>query len=147
METEKNVTILNSLIAILEDGREGYLNASQNTTDATLKSEFLTISRERSLFVVELQNEINKLGKSTDTNSGPLGAIHRAWIDFKSMLTGNDNEAIIEACVTGEEYAIETYKDALKNEDLDLSLQPIVTSQLASIEASVTKIKAFEYIK
>lgn len=147
METEKNVTILNSLIAILEDGREGYLNASQNTTDETLKNEFLSFSRQRSLFVIELQDEINRLGKSTDANSGPLGAIHRAWIDFKSMLTGNDNEAIIEACITGEEYAIEYYKEALKNADLAVSFHPLVASQLSAIEKSVTKIKALEYIK
>lgn len=147
MDTIKNASVLNSLISILEDGREGYLNASKNTDSEILKSEFLSISRERSLFVVELQDEINRLGKSTDAESGPLGAIHRAWIDFKSMLTGSDNEAIIEACITGEEYAIEKYKEALKDEDLNLALHPMVSKQLASIEKSVAKIKTLEYLK
>ena len=39
-------------------------------------------------FIVELQNQINKLGKSTDTSGGgPLGALHRTWIDIKSAFT------------------------------------------------------------
>ena len=54
METQKTVSILDGLIVVLEDGREGYLNASQNTEDENLKSLFLNFSRERSLLVVEL---------------------------------------------------------------------------------------------
>lgn len=147
METQKTVTHLNSLIVVLEDGREGYLNASQNTDDENLKKVFLDYSRERSLFVVELQDEINKLGKSTDAESGPLGAIHRVWIDLKALLTGNDNSAIIEACITGEEFAIERYQEVLKDENLLLALHPILASQLASIEKCKATIKTLEYLK
>ena len=147
METQKTVSILDGLIVVLEDGREGYLNASQNTEDENLKSLFLNFFFFCSLLVVELQDEINKLGKSTDSESGPLGALHRAWIDFKSLVTGHDTTAIIEACITGEDYAIERYQEALKNDDLLTSLRPIIVSQLASIEVCKAKIKAMESIQ
>ena len=95
------------------------------------------------MFIVEIQDEINKLGKSTDTaGGGPLGAIHRAWIDIKSSFTSGDTEAIINACVTGEEAAIDKYKAALEKNELEASQIAIVSKQLNSIENTLTKIKA-----
>jgi uncharacterized protein (TIGR02284 family) len=146
METQKNVNTLNDLISILDDGKVGYTNASENCEDASLKSEFLSIARERALMVVELQDEVNKLGKSTEATDGPLGAIHRAWIDFKSLVTGNDSEAIINACITGEEYAIEKFKDALKEENIAPSISVMIANQLMNIEKSLIKIKAYKKI-
>lgn len=146
MKTTEDVKILNRLISILDDGKVGYTNAAENCEHAVLKTEFLSIARERSAMIVHLQDEINSLGKSTDATDGPLGAVHRAWIDFKSLVTGNDTNAIIEACVTGEEYAIESYKNALDNEDLSNSLRAILTSQLGAIELAKTKIKSLKTI-
>jgi uncharacterized protein (TIGR02284 family) len=135
------IDTLNGLISILEDGKLGYVNASEKTENPTLKADFLQYSRERAQFVTELQNEINKLGKSTDEGSGPLGAIHRVWIDFKSMVTGNDTEAIINACLTGEEAAVEKYKLALKEDQLNPGVHTIIAKQLAHIEGVIATIK------
>nr|WP_315250203.1 PA2169 family four-helix-bundle protein [uncultured Flavobacterium sp.] len=142
-ETRKEtVSTLDGLISILEDGKLGYINAGEHVEDASIKSDFLQYSRERALFIVELQNEINKLGKSTDTAGGDtLGAIHRAWIDIKSSFTSGDAESIIDACITGEEAAIEKYKMALEKKELDNNQIIIVAKQLANIENTLAKIK------
>ncbi|MBF4487014.1 MULTISPECIES: PA2169 family four-helix-bundle protein [unclassified Flavobacterium] len=141
--TEKAVSTLEGLISILEDGKLGYTNAAEHVDSPAIKTDFLDYARERALFIVEIQDEINKLGKSTDTSGGgPLGAIHRAWIDIKSSFTSGDTEAIINACITGEEAAIEKYKMALEHNHLDASQIGIVSKQLNSIENTVTKIKA-----
>lgn len=146
MEITKNVQTLEELISILDDGKVGYANAAENCENATLKSEFLAIARERALMIVQLQDEVNSLGKSTDATDGPLGAIHRAWIDFKSLLTGHDSNAIIEACITGEEYAVDKYKSALENDYLTTSTRALILSQLAMIERAIVKIKSFKII-
>lgn len=146
MEITKNVQTLEELISILDDGRVGYTNAAENCENAIIKTEFLSTARERALMIVQLQDEINSLGKSTDVTDGPLGAIHRAWIDFKTLLTGHDTNAIIEACETGEEYAIEKYKSALDNDFISHSSRAVIKSQLAMIERALTKIKSFKII-
>ncbi|NHN24308.1 PA2169 family four-helix-bundle protein [Flavobacterium jejuense] len=146
METKKNIEILNGLISILEDGRVGYTNAAENCEDANLKTEFFGIARERALMVIQLQDEINNLGKSTSATDGPLGAIHRAWIDFKSIVTGHKSDAIIEACLTGEEAALSTFKEAIKNESLTPHLFSVISSQLMMIEKSIGKVKAYKDI-
>lgn len=139
---KETVSTLEGLISILEDGKLGYINAGDHVEDASVKSDFLQYARERALFIVELQDEINKLGKSTDTSGGgALGAIHRAWIDIKSTFTSGDTESIINACITGEEAAIEKYKMALEKNELDYNQIIIVAKQLASIENTLAQIK------
>jgi uncharacterized protein (TIGR02284 family) len=140
--TKETVKTLEGLISILEDGKLGYTNAAEHVENLAIKADFLEYARERALFIVELQNEINKLGKSTDTSGGgPLGALHRTWIDIKSSFTGGDTEAIINACITGEEAAIEKYKKALEDNELEHSQVFIVSKQLNSIQNTLSQIK------
>ncbi|MGA9638757.1 ferritin-like domain-containing protein [Flavobacterium sp.] len=140
---EKTVSTLNGLISILEDGKLGYTNAAEHVDSPAIKSDFLEYARERALFIVELQDEINRLGKSTDTaGGGPFGALHRAWIDIKSSFTSGDTEAIINACITGEEAAIEEYRTALKNDHLERDQIAIISNQLNNIQNTLIKIKA-----
>ena len=140
--TEKAVSTLEGLISILEDGKLGYTNAAEHVENPAMKTDFLEYARERALFIVELQDEINKLGKSTDTSGGgPLGALHRTWIDIKSSFTGGDTESIINACVTGEEAAIEKYKAALEENNLEYSQVSVVSKQLNSIQNTLSQIK------
>ncbi len=140
--TKETVKTLEGLISILEDGKLGYTNAAEHVENLAIKADFLEYARERALFIVELQDEINKLGKSTDTSGGgPLGALHRTWIDIKSSFTGGDTEAIINACITGEETAIEKYKKALEENELEHSQIFIVSKQLNSIQNTLSQIK------
>lgn len=143
VNTKEAVSTLNGLIQILEDGKLGYTNAAEHVENPVIKSEFLEYARERALFIVEIQDEINKLGKSTDVSGGGvLGAIHRTWIDIKSSLTSGDTEAIVNACITGEEAALEKYKMALEKKELELNQIAIVSNQLNIIQNTLTKIKA-----
>ncbi|NGY36204.1 PA2169 family four-helix-bundle protein [Flavobacterium sp. XN-5] len=137
------IDTLDGLIEILEDGKLGYTNAAEHVENAALKSEFLQHARERALYIVELQDEINRLGKSTDAaGGGVLGAIHRAWIDIKSTFTSGDTEAIVNACITGEEAAIEKYESALEKEELQPTQSALISKQLNGIKAVLMSLKA-----
>ncbi len=140
--TTETIKTLEGLISILEDGKLGYTDAAEHVENPAMKTDFLEYARERALFIVELQNQINKLGKSTDiSGGGPLGALHRTWIDIKSAFTGGDTESIINACVTGEEAAIEKYKKALEGNNLEHDQIYIVSKQLNSIQNTLSQIK------
>ncbi|CAM3975909.1 ferritin-like domain-containing protein [Flavobacterium weaverense] len=141
--TKEIVSTVEGLISILEDGKLGYTNAAEHAEDGSIKSDFLQYARERSLFIVELQDEINRLGKSTDeSGGGALGALHRTWIDIKASFTGGDTEAIINACITGEEAAIEKYEEVLKKDNLQPAQTAMISKQLNSIQNTLMKIKA-----
>lgn len=140
-KTEETIDTLEGLISILEDGKLGYTNAAEDVDCHQTKTDFLGYARERALFIVELQDEINKLGKSTETEGGPMGALHRTWIDIKSLFTGGDKEAIINACITGENVAIEAYELALKEDYLNTLLRTLIFKQLTSIQSTLAKLE------
>jgi uncharacterized protein (TIGR02284 family) len=137
------VSTLEGLIQILEDGKLGYTNAAEHVENTLMQADFTQYARERALYIVELQDEINRLGKTTDASGGgALGAIHRAWIDIKSSFTSGDTEAIVNACITGEEAAIEKYEMALDVEELGTDQVALISKQLSSIKSTLMSIKA-----
>jgi hypothetical protein len=63
-------------------------------------------------------------------------------MDIKASVSGKDRRVILDSCVYGEEAAIETYEDVLKDlENLTLNQQMIIQEQLLLIKADYAKVK------
>src|SRR6476620_775281 len=111
---QKAIDKLNHLVSIANDGRYGYENAAEDVQDVILKQMFRQYGVERERYADDLKKEVAKLGGSPEKGCGPLGALHRTWMDIKSTLTSGNREAILKACITGEEAAVNAYEDASK---------------------------------
>jgi len=61
--TQEKISVLEGLISILEDGKLEYTAAAEQVENDMTKTNFLDYARERSLFIVQIQDELNKLGK------------------------------------------------------------------------------------
>ena len=68
-------------------------------------------------------------------------AIHRGWMDIKSLVTGRDEEAILNECERGEDYAKEAYTDALKT-NLPANIADVIGQQSQTILAAHNRIKS-----
>jgi len=144
METTNKHTIdkLNGLIAIAEDGKKGYENAAEDVKNISFKNSFLQYSQERAHYATQLRNEVNKInGDAEGTEGGAAGSLHRVWMDLKSVFTSGDEEAIVNACVTGEEAAIKEYTMVLNDSSVIESYKPIIREQLQGIEQALESIK------
>ncbi|WP_207426886.1 PA2169 family four-helix-bundle protein [Pedobacter sp. SYSU D00535] len=136
---------LKHLLHIANDGKEGYKNAAENCESAELKALFTTYSIQRSEFEMELKSCLHKFGSNSDNEKGgPLGAIHRTWIDIKSSIMPNENKAVLDACITGEKSAIETYDKVLEDTSLPSDVRDIVMSQRQSIAECLHNIQNLE---
>ena len=138
---KKIIDTLNHLIAIAEDGREGYKNAADDVKDTTMKHIFKKYVTQRTQFITQLQNQVQNLGGSPEHNGGPLGVLHRTWMDMKAVFTSGDKNAIIKACITGELTAVKIYQEAINNEIIDGNLRAILAEQLAGIDHAMREIK------
>ncbi len=139
---EKLIDKLNHLISIANDGKYGYQTAAEDIEDVMLKQLFMQYSAEREAYAEELKSRVASFGNSSDEGGGPLGALHRTWIDLKSTLTSGDREAILKACVTGEEAAVKAYREALDEECFDSTIRQVITTQLSGIEAALNSIRS-----
>ena len=102
---------------------------------------FSEYSVERAGYARVLEQEIRNAGDEPDTGGGPLGAVHRAWIDVKSALSSKDNKAVLGACVTGEKAALNAYNDILEKNDLPAELRAILNQQRRSVEDALNKVE------
>lgn len=118
---ETNTTIINDLkglVSILNDGKEGYLSASEVTDSIELKDVFLRFASQRIGYAEELKSHIALHGGNSENEEGGLlGILHRTWIDIKQALSSKEDEAILEAIETGEKTAIERYDELIDDEN------------------------------
>jgi uncharacterized protein (TIGR02284 family) len=142
---EQLVSDLKELLSICNDGKEGYRNAAENVDAPELKSLLTTYSIQRSEYASVLKTAIQQLGGDPDNEiGGPLGVLHRAWIDIKTAFTTNDNKAVLEACVTGEKAAEEAYDKVILNSPLEATLRSKLIDQLAGIRSALSNVSQLE---
>ena len=140
-EQKEIVSIIYDLIKTLKDGEEGFEQAADGVKDPQLKSLFSEYSRQRSRFVTELQQQVHDLGEpEPETSTSAAGALHRGWINLKSVVTGGDDHAILAECERGEDSAVEEYKKAL-DDDLSQPLYEILSRQYTDIKAAHDRVR------
>ena len=141
MNDQKEMSsVLNDLIETLKDGQKGFQEAAEAVKDSQLKSLFVEYSQQRARFASDLQTQAQSLGNEPETSSSAAGALHRGWINLKSVVTGGDDHAILAECERGEDSAVEAYKKAL-DKDLPQALYELVSRQYTDIKAAHDRIR------
>lgn len=143
-ETASNddvISTLNGLIATCKDGQDGFKTAAEGIERSELKSTFYELSQQRSEFVGVLQELVRSLGGDPEKSGSMSAAVHRGWIDIKSLVTGKDEEAILNECERGEDYAKDAYTDALKTA-LPANIADVIGQQSQTVLAAHNKIRS-----
>lgn len=139
---ERLVDNLNHLISICNDGKYGYETAAEDADSPELKSIFMGYSAQRAGYVTELKQFVRSAGGDPDKGGGPLGALHRAWIDVKSALSSKDNKAVLGACITGEEAAVKAYDEVLNETNTPSNIRDILMRQRTGIQEALNKVQS-----
>ena|SRR5437868_6322876 len=135
------ISTINSLIETLKDGQEGFRQASEAVKDSNLKSLFDEFSQQRARFATELQTEATKLGEiEPETDSSTSGALHRAWINIKSVITSGDDHAILAECERGEDSAVNEYQEAME-ENITAPVGDVIQRQYRDVKNAHDRIK------
>jgi uncharacterized protein (TIGR02284 family) len=143
MEKEKTIEILNTLININNDRIKGYVTASIETQEQDLKNLFAQLSTTSLKCKQELVNAVNSLGGDVAKKSMTTGIFYWVWMNVKLSLTCNDRKAILESCEFGEDIAISTYKNALKDnlEYSNAKQRHLLNNHLSILQADRNVIK------
>jgi uncharacterized protein (TIGR02284 family) len=131
------------LIAVLEDAKKGYLNAAEKIKDEVLALLFEKFSYQKSRYISELQQVAERSGFSSAIDRFTLSLLHRTWMDLKSSFRFGQQEAVIKACIKGEESAIANYADALEEIGNDDEVRVILMQQVNGINTALKTIKEY----
>jgi uncharacterized protein (TIGR02284 family) len=134
--------ILNGLIETCKDGQEGYRDAAERVKDQDYKSLFAELANQRQLYAAELQSLLDSLDLGAAESGSVAGALHRGWMNLKSLLTSGDEHALLEECERGEDAAVDQYREILDHDDLPANVRELVDRQFMGIKAAHDRIKA-----
>lgn len=135
------ISTLNELIETCKDGELGFKAAAEGVERPDLKSLFEGYSHQRAQFAGVLQGLVKGLGGDPESSGSVSGAMHRGWIDIKSVFTGKDEEAILNECERGEDVAKEAYEKAAK-QDLPPNVANILNQQSQAVLAAHNRIRS-----
>jgi uncharacterized protein (TIGR02284 family) len=138
---EKNISILNNLIETCKDGQEGFSTAAKDAKDMELARVFSHYAAQRGNYIRELQQRVRALGGDADKHGTLTGSVHRGWIDLKAALSSNEPHSVLSECERGEDAAVENYRDALHETELDLETRAIIQRQSAGVQEAHDRIK------
>jgi len=132
VDQDRAIDVLEHLIERCRDGHNGFREAAEKVKRSDLKTWFNEVSLERGRFAEELQNELVRLGKPDKRVKGTTeGALHRAWLDTKAAL-GGDDHTVLDWLEHGEDFAKDAYQKAMTS-DLPENIALIVRRQSASV--------------
>lgn len=134
------ISTLNTLIQTNKDGENGYTEAAQGVDSTDMKDLFIRFAQQRSQFAAELQDEVRKLGGDPETSGSVAASLHRTWIDIKSVVANRDEAAILAECERGDDNAVQTYQNALK-EALPSDVNSVIERQYMQVKEAYERIR------
>ncbi|WP_124979884.1 ferritin-like domain-containing protein [Nonlabens xiamenensis] len=144
MSQEETIDALNKLLEKNYDAENGYRTAIKDADDSRLKNYFVGQAAARSQNATELDKAIRDLNGQPAEKGSTTAAAHRMWMDIKTAFTGNDDEAILEECIRGDEAAVADYEEVLEKSDYLGGAQPVLEYQLSGIKNTLNNIKTME---
>ena len=144
-EHSKDTTTLNTLIATLLDSVDGYTKSAHDVKDRDLADRFNARARERQSAVAGLQAAVARLGGNPEDDGTLLAGAHRAFLSLKEVVTGSDDQAIINEIERGEDYLKNKFEAALKNVDLAPEARSAVDQAWTSVKAGHDEMSGLKH--
>jgi uncharacterized protein (TIGR02284 family) len=130
---EQVIKALNDLIEACKDGEKGFTAAADVAKSFDLKKLLQSYAAQRAFFATELQSQVQRLGGQAEESGSLGGSLHRGWMNFKALVTGAGDCAVIAECERGDEAASKAYEEALKL-DLPPELKGVIHRQFEHIK-------------
>lgn len=131
--TDHDVTTLNSLIAATLDSVNGYTEAAKDAESTRFGAMFTTRARDRRQVAQALQSQVTRLGGNPEDDGTLLAGAHRAFLNLKSAVTGQDDKAVIDEVERGEDHIKAKFEDALADTDLSPATRTVIEDAFTSV--------------
>ena len=142
--TEEVSGRLNDLLEKNYDTEKNYKFAAENTKNPELRAFFNERAQERYDFGHELKSEIRNYGEAPQKGSSFSGDLQRTWLNLKTNLSSNKEEALLEESAKGEKAAVEEYHEVLEDRTLRPTTETILRKQKDAITAALNKVRSLE---
>ncbi len=140
MNYRYTIVTLSELLTVTRDGEHGFMTCAGHARADTLKKMFASRAHRHSTATVELRELIARLGGDPARREKIVGAAHRGWVNLHAALTQNDDNALVDECERGEDYALEVYRNAL-DDHLPEFVRQVVLRQFEDLMSDHEQIR------
>ncbi|MEH6764967.1 MAG: PA2169 family four-helix-bundle protein [Aequorivita antarctica] len=139
--------VVNNLQDLLEknyDAEKGFTKAMKDAKNQNLKRFLQNQAAQRSRFATELDQQIRNLNEQPKESGSLTGNLHRTWIDIKSSVAGNTDEAVLEECIRGEKASWKEYEEKLQKQNFPSNISGLLKNQATEIHNTLNRVKTLE---
>ena len=133
-DTNHDISTLNSLIATTIDSADGYTEAAKDSKNSRFTALFTSRAAERRAVATQLQGEVTRLGGKAEDDGTVLAGAHRVFLNLKSIVTGQDEKAIINEVEAGEDHIKAKFEDALRDSNLSPATRDLIENVYGSVK-------------
>ena len=144
-ETSHDIRTLNGLIATTIDSVDGYTEAAKDAENSRFAALFTSRATERRQVASALQAEVSKLGGNPEDDGTVLASAHRTFLDLKSAVTGQDDQAIVNEVERGEDHIKAKFEDAMKDNDLGAETRSAIGAAWDSVKAGHDEMRDLKH--
>lgn len=144
-DTNHDISTLNSLIATTLDSVDGYREAAAEIENKTFAAQFTSRAQERQAVVADLQRQVTSLGGNPEDDGTVLAGAHRAFLDLKAKVTGQDDKAVINEVERGEDHIKDKFEAALADDDLSAATKQVIRQANVSVRAGHDQMSALKH--
>ena len=126
------------------DAEKGFTKAMKNAKNENLKRFLRQQAVQRSRFATELTQELHNLDEEPKESGSVKGDLHRTWIDIKSSVSGNEDEAVLEECIRGEKASAKEYQEKLQKYTFPSQVSTVLQKQSSEINQTLSRVKRME---
>ena len=144
-ETSHDIRTLNGLIATTLDSVDGYEAAAKDVDNGNFAQRFTARATERRQLVDTLQAEVARQGGNPEDDGTLLAGAHRVFLDLKSAVTGNDDQAIVNEVERGEDHIKAKFEDALKDDDLNPATRSAIGAAWDSVKSGHDEMRDLKH--
>lgn len=131
---------LQDLIRINIDAAKGFDEAADNIEIQSISEMFRQLAIERTANSNELARFVESNQTEAVDSGSILGAIHRAWIDLRSAVSGGDAYAILSEAERGEDRIKKAYEDAIA-ETTGSAIHSVLAEQFVGIKRGHDRVR------
>ena len=144
-DTSHDIRTLNGLIATTIDSVDGYTEAAKDADNSHYAQMFTSRAGERRQVASSLQAEVSRLGGNPEDDGTALAGAHRVFLNLKTAVTGQDDQAIVNEVERGEDHIKAKFEDALKDDGLTAETRSAIGAAWDSVKAGHDEMRDLKH--
>lgn len=147
MKSEEIEDLINDLLIMNYDAIQAYEHAVKKVKSPTFRAFLLSKISEHKNFVenLRLNASFHCNGKKLSKQDGFVGNIELSWMDMKTALSLNNDEAILKEYKTGDKANLKKYINVIETyKDLGKALIKIILVQKKKVENDLRQLQTLD---